>query len=147
MACLTACASSSKPVIYPPYAEEGEWQALDIDALIAANPVAGEWDVQVIDLSATDAVSTHLVRVRSREKTHYHATHDLTAVMLSGGGQLYIGDDKRELHPGDIVTIPRRVLHDFVNESDETSVFYVIFSPPYEADDRVRVRKMEDLLQ
>ena len=51
------------------------------------------------------------------------------------------------MRPGDVVTVPRHVLHEFVNESDDPAVFYVIFSPPYEANDRVRVRKMEDLPQ
>jgi quercetin dioxygenase-like cupin family protein len=143
---LTACASSSKLAIYPPY-EEGAWEAVDVEALIEANPTEGDWSVQVIDLEKTEGSSTHLVRVRQREKTHYHAKHDLTAIMLSGSGMLYIGKDKRSMRPGDVVTIPRRIMHEFVNESDQASVFYVIFSPPYMADDRVRVRKMEDLLQ
>jgi len=150
---ISACASGPKLAIYPPYhsetgAETGEeaWQALDVDALLAAHPVEPGWSFQVIDLEKLENSSTHLVRVRTREKTHYHDRHDLTAIMLAGHGMLYIGRDKVELVPGATVTIPRRILHEFVNESEESSVFYVIFSPPFEGKDRVRVRKMEELL-
>ncbi len=104
------------------------------------NPPA-EWKAPLVmeNLGRTDMVSSHLVWIKTHENLHYHATHEGTVVLLKGHGHFRIGDQNIALKPGDVVTIPRGVVHAFTNESKGPAAAYVIFAPPFDGKDVVEV--------
>lgn len=143
---LAACASRQQIEIYSS-TQNNDWQKLNVEKILADNPPDPGWSVQVINLDRMQSMSTHLVSVRTREKLHYHDRHASTVVMISGQGTLHIGKDRVLMRPGMVVTVSRRMIHEYINESTEPSVFYVTFAPPFDGQDRVMVRKVEDLLK
>lgn len=53
-------------------------------------------------------------------------------MLLSGSGVLHIGDRVVSVKPGDVMEIPRKVVHWAENKDPEASVVYALFSPPYD---------------
>ncbi len=145
LAVLMACAGHAPLTIYPPYQHPG-WRPLDYQAVLAKHPMKRKQAMQVISVDRTRVASFHLVRVRTQEQPHYHARHDGTAFLLEGRGTLYLKGEKITMRPGTVASIPRRAVHHFVNEADEPAIFYVIFNPPFDGKDRIRVRSVKDLL-
>ncbi len=91
--------------------------------------------IAVRPLRATAEVSVSLIRMSGAEKPHTHDQHDLTVVLLCGAGVLHIGERTVALAPGDVMEIPRGVVHWAENRDPEASVVYAIFSPPYDGQD------------
>jgi quercetin dioxygenase-like cupin family protein len=122
--------------IYPLYRAH-DWQALDYRKLIAEQPLAPDQAMAIVDLDRTEAASFHLVQVQTQEPYHLHRAHDATAILLEGRGMLKVGKDHIKMKAGDVVSIPRQLVHYYRNDADTPSVFYVIFTPPFEGKDRV----------
>jgi len=111
----------------------------DVDAFLAAHPLAAAENIRADEIGRTPGASYHLVQVREREPPHRHALHDLTVVVLRGGRTLVRGAERVRLRVGDTVAIPRGAAHAFTNDSDTPSVALVIFVPPLDAPDVVPV--------
>ncbi|MBA2481454.1 MAG: cupin domain-containing protein [Planctomycetes bacterium] len=94
-----------------------------------AKPVAAKL------LRTTDQASTFLILLNQAESPHTHDTHDVMVVMVSGGGILHIGDRAEPVRPGDIMEIPRGVVHWAENTAPGGSVVYAVFTPPYDGSD------------
>src|SRR5262245_8909566 len=60
---------------------------------------------------------------------HTHP-HDQTGYLISGSITMHIGEEQRELSPGDCWMIPGDVPHEAV--AHEQSLFVDVFSPPRE---------------
>ena len=133
-----ACAPARSPEIYLPY-RGNQLETLDYQQRIAEQPVPANEALSVIELDRTPAASFHLVQIQTREPLHVHRRHDGTAILLEGEGTLILGKDHVKMKPGDVVTVPRNVLHAYINEGNAPSVVYVIFSPPFDGKDRVVV--------
>lgn len=91
--------------------------------------------IAVRALGATAQQSVSLIRLAGAEHPHTHDEHDLIVVLLSGSGVLHIGDRVVSVKPGDVMEIPRKVVHWAENTDPEASVVYAIFSPPYDGRD------------
>ena len=109
-----------------------------MERLLAAHPFGSNEAFQIMELNRTDDQSVHLVRIRTQEKPHRHMTHDVTVVIQKGEGTLYLNNQGEDLHPGDVVTIPRGLLHYYVNRSVDTPTEAVaVYSPPFDGKDIV----------
>lgn len=73
-----------------------------------------------------------LLRVRgvqgARQSLHVHTREDETLYLLEGGLTVLAGEEDLRLDPGDIVTIPKGLLHAVRHDSTEV-VFLVQYSP------------------
>lgn len=122
-AVLTACTSSPRQ-----FATTGErlpvaWTAEDLAQPIAVRP-----------LSATAESSRVAIRLAASEKPHTHNEHDLIALVVSGSVRMHLGDQVFEMRPGDVVEVPRGVVH-WAQPLDGVAEAYVIFTPPYDGTD------------
>ena len=106
----------------------------DLQSLVSR---AGSGPVSVAELGRTAWVSHHLAVVREGEVPHYHRFHDLTVVVLRGGGVIDIEGRKYEMKAGDVVHVNRGVRHFFRNTGKDPSVAFVTFSPPFDGRDTV----------
>lgn len=111
----------------------------DLDALLAAAPLAAGENIRAVALGHTETSSYHLVQVRDRERPHVHAVHDFSVTLLRGSGTLFVAGAAHELHPGDVAVVPRGTAHYFVNAAATPSVAFVTFSPAYDGKDQVPV--------
>jgi mannose-6-phosphate isomerase-like protein (cupin superfamily) len=70
---------------------------------------------------------------------HYHRKTEEIYYILTGGGRMTIGDDVRQVGPGDAIAIPPGEMHQIVNNGNQPLVFLCCCAPPYEHEDTVLV--------
>ncbi|NPA32812.1 MAG: cupin domain-containing protein [Aquificae bacterium] len=95
-------------------------------------------EIEAVKLAQTEGFTEFLVFVKGSEKPHYHAEHDLTFIVVRGGGELYLDGKTEPMGEGDVAVIPRGKVH-FYRNTSEISVLLAIFSPPYDGKDSVPV--------
>ena len=69
--------------------------------------------------------------------------HDLVVVLLRGRGSMRLGEESRAVGEGSIVYVPRGSVHAFTNEADTPAFAYVLYTPPFDGEDRVRATTSE----
>ncbi len=134
LVCLS-CASS--PRFYLRYGDR--LMQTDLARILAENPLAPGENIKISTLGQGREVSHHVVQVRDREAPYIHRDHDGTIVMLRGRGYLMLGESRVDLAVGDVVFIPRGMVHYFVNQDSQPAVAFVVFSPPFDGKDTVPV--------
>ena len=118
-----------------------EFKQAEIAKVLAEDPLGASENIKITTLGQGQGVSHHLVQIRDREKPHIHKIHDGTVVMVKGEGYLMMDNRRIDLSVGDIVYIPRGVVHYFVNTASEPTVAFVVFSPPFDGKDTVPAEK------
>ncbi|HEY2919094.1 MAG TPA: cupin domain-containing protein [Candidatus Binatia bacterium] len=126
-----ACVSG--PNIYLQYGNE--YQQLNLDKILADNPLSAGENIKVANLGRSQSASQHVVQISDREVPHIHKLHDATVTMLRGQGYLILGKNRINLKAGDIVHIPRGVPHYFVNTASEPTVALAVYSPAFDGKD------------
>jgi quercetin dioxygenase-like cupin family protein len=111
--------------------------AADLDALLAANPLAPGTNIRAVELGRSETVSHHLVQVRDGEAPHVHRRHDLTVLMLRGTATLTIEGREQAIAAGDIVFVARDRVHFVRNTGRTPAVALAVFSPPLRGEDSV----------
>ncbi len=71
-------------------------------------------------------------------RAHYHAEHDEAVVVVRGTGKLTVGGRTSAYRPGDVVFIPKGVVHSCLPEVDD-QVLVSFFGPSFDGKDRVFV--------
>ncbi|WP_461832366.1 cupin domain-containing protein [Aquifex sp.] len=95
-------------------------------------------EIEAVKLNETENITQLLVFIRTSEKPHYHAEHDLTFVVIKGAGELYLDGRVEKLKEGDVAFIPKKAVHFYRNTAD-VSVILAVFSPKYDGKDSVKV--------
>ncbi|HEX3133640.1 MAG TPA: cupin domain-containing protein [Planctomycetota bacterium] len=93
--------------------------------------------IAVRRLRATAETSISLIRLAGAEQPHIHKDHDLVVVLLAGQARVHLGDHVVEVHPGDVMEIPRGTVHWAENTGATASEVYAVFSPPYDGHDNL----------
>jgi mannose-6-phosphate isomerase-like protein (cupin superfamily) len=68
---------------------------------------------------------------------HYHVVSEELYFFMSGTGRLQIGDDERDVRPGDCAVIPPGTEHKLFNTGDEPLVLLCCCAPAYSHEDTV----------
>jgi quercetin dioxygenase-like cupin family protein len=126
-----ACVSG--PHLYLQYGNE--YQELNLDKILADNPLPPGENIKVVNLGRSQSASQHVVQIRDREVPHLHKLHDATVTMLRGQGYLILAKNRINLKAGDIVHIPRGVPHYYVNTAGEPTVALAVYSPAFDGKD------------
>lgn len=108
-----------------------------VDPLWTADELAKP--IAVRPLRRTAETSVSLIRLAKAEQPHIHKDHDLVVVLLTGSARLHLGNRSIDVRPGDVMEIPRGVVHWAENTGPEASEVYAIFSPPYDGRDNLPV--------
>ena len=68
---------------------------------------------------------------------HYHNAHEEYIVVMEGVGDVRLGDETRPLKVGDIVRVPRKVVHQVTARGDAPFRGVSFFGPAFDGTDRV----------
>lgn len=110
-----------------------------IQTLLRKGPVADDQPLRAETLVSTAEFSAHLLQFRTSEPRHIHRTHDLTFMVHDGRGEVFINDRRFLLTPGSVCHIPRGVPHYCVNLGPTPLVAVLVFTPPFDGQDRILV--------
>jgi mannose-6-phosphate isomerase-like protein (cupin superfamily) len=114
----------------------GERSTTEIEQLVKRAALAPDQDVRVMEIGRDAHTSHHVVAIRSGEELHRHDRHELTVVVLRGHGTLRLGEQTRAIGEGSILYVPRGAVHAFTNGANEPSYAYILYSPPFDGEDR-----------
>ena len=121
-----------------PAGESGQGEGdVSLKRWLPSNPIQENEEISIKEIHRTPEWSAHVVQIRTREKSHLHKDHDVIVILERGRGTLSMGTQRRVLTPGTIAFIPRGVVHQFVNESEEPALAFVISVPPSDSKDTV----------
>jgi quercetin dioxygenase-like cupin family protein len=134
-----SCATQREATHY--WYAESTLTSRQIETALKENPLPPEQNFWVINLGETREVSDHLVQIRDREELHTHDAHDLTVFVYRGHGTMRVGTETFPLRAGDVLFIPRGVVHAFGNESHAPAVAIVAFTPAFDGKDTVPAKK------
>ena len=70
---------------------------------------------------------------------HYHRVTEEIYYILEGTAQMQIGDELREVRPGDAIAIPPGDVHQIRNSGGQTLKFLCCCAPGYQHEDTVLV--------
>ncbi len=76
----------------------------------------------------TQTVGVCEMFARQSNPTHYHPNCEEILYVQQGRGRHRLGDEWVTVEPGSVVRIPVGMLHQLVNESDETMVTIICFN-------------------
>jgi mannose-6-phosphate isomerase-like protein (cupin superfamily) len=79
------------------------------------------------------------LRPEAATDAHYHAVTEEIYYVLRGTGRMRIGDEARDVGPGDGVAIPPGAPHRIENTGGEDLVFLCCCAPAYSDEDTVMV--------
>jgi quercetin dioxygenase-like cupin family protein len=127
----------SGPHFYLQYG--GEYRELDLEKVLADNPLAPGENIKVANLGRSASASQHVVQIRDREVLHVHKLHDATVTMMRGQGYLVLDNKRVNLKAGDIIHVQRGVAHQYVNTSSDPTVLLAVYSPPFDGQDNYPV--------
>ncbi len=115
----------------------GERSTTEIAELIRRAEPAADQAVRVVEIGRDDHTSHHVGALRVGEELHRHDRHDLVVVLLRGHGSMRLGEESRAVGEGSIVYVPRGSVHAFTNAADTPAFAYVLYTPPFDGEDRV----------
>ena len=110
-----------------------------LDAAISAAPPAAQ-NITVTEIQRSENSSVALVQVRDREQPHVHTRYDLTVVVASGTGTLWLNGTALPMQKGDAAFIPKGTPHYFVNAGSGPAAAIVVFSPAFSGPDQQPVK-------
>ncbi|MEK7261626.1 MAG: cupin domain-containing protein [Pseudomonadota bacterium] len=124
-----------------PEAKSGDrYAARDLEKILAANPLGENEAFKVTPLFENPRSKHVLVQVRDREPAHVHTDSDITVWLLRGGGVMHVGGKEHPVKVGDVIHVPRDVVHYYLNRGPEAGAALVVYSPAPGPDDRVLIR-------
>ena len=74
-----------------------------------------------------------------RTTPHFHHQTEEIYYILEGSGEMRIGDESRDVGPGDAIAIPPGAVHTILNTGSVTLTFLCCCAPGYEHEDTVLV--------
>lgn len=82
--------------------------------------------------------TVNLLAAGSPVPAHYHAVHEETVYVVRGSGVMRLGDQHKAVGPGDLMHIPKGVVHAFEPFTKDV-VVVSIFAPKWDGKDRIFV--------
>jgi quercetin dioxygenase-like cupin family protein len=117
--------------------ESGIWEVKEVDK---ANPLAAGQGFKNSWLVHTPYSSTNVTHIREAEGVgaHVHREHDEIIYVAEGAGEFRLGDEVRQVKPGQVIVAPAGTVHGPTSNSP-AFVFLSIFAPEFDPSNPDRV--------
>jgi quercetin dioxygenase-like cupin family protein len=118
-------------------AGSGPARVESVESLLRNHPLPPGEAFKATEIHRSAGASYHLVQINTQEKPHIHKKHDLTGLMLTGSGMLFVDNTPFVLKAGGFFFVPRGAAHFFINNAPTGSAAWVTFTPPFDGKDAV----------
>lgn len=113
-------------------------QVTDTDTIKAPTP----FNNCVQPLHSDSLSSSFCIIVPKEVKPHFHANHSGQVIALSGEADMMLGDQKIHIKKGDVIFIPKGVVHSATVTSPEDALKIMSVQASYfDGSDRVMIQK------
>jgi mannose-6-phosphate isomerase-like protein (cupin superfamily) len=141
MVLLSLSAATPADWLGPEPKDADRYAPRNLEKILTANPLGENEEFKVMSLFENPRSKHVLVQVRDREPAHVHTDSDISVWLLRGNGVMHIGGKEHPVKTGDVIHVPRDVVHYYVNRGPEAGAALVIYSPAPGPDDRVLIRE------
>lgn len=104
----------------------GKIEVTSLDEILKRNPLQPGGPTAKVAGSVNTPTAELQVLEMSKIRLHHHEQEDHIVYIARGRGTARLGDETREVKPGDILYLPRRVPHAFAKAGDENLVLLVV---------------------
>ncbi len=120
-------------------------EVLNIEEILAQNPLGKDENVKILLLSESQWASNHFVQVRNGEvfNTHFHKKHDKTIYIKKGEGIAILNGTRYFVKPGTVLQVPNNTRYKFNNTGDDVYVALSVFTPPFDGTDITYIKEIE----
>lgn len=102
---------------------------ININSILKA--VEKKDDIQFFDGFILEDVSVNIARINNKVPTHYHKKSDEIYYIVSGIGEMKVGDDTIPIKEGDLVYIPKTKPHTLIAQEGDVVIIFIT-SPPFD---------------
>lgn len=110
----------------------------NVAKLLAEGPADPSTPAKALPFATGEHCSINLLLVKGVVPEHYHEKHEETVLIEFGSGTMRLGEKRVRVGAGDLVHIPKGVVHGFSPDSEPVRVVS-IFAPAFDGKDRVFV--------
>lgn len=96
-------------------------------------------NIHVHKLDTDPLASTFVIWVKNSVKEHYHQDHTEIVYVMEGTGVMTLGEETREVKPGDYIFIPKGTHHSVKVTSTDPMKVLSVQTPEFDGSDRVFV--------
>lgn len=123
------------------FAQTHEWKS-DTNKVYHLNDFhPGEFEnVKVEKICTQEEATSFVIWVKDNVPAHYHKHHNETLNFLEGEGVFTVGGVKHEVKPGDFITIPKTVVHEFKTTSKTPVKVISIQAPEFLGKDIIWIK-------
>ncbi len=101
-------------------------EVTSLDEMVKKNPLGpGGPTAKVSGSIKTDTTELAVIEM-SKIRLHHHELEDHIVYVARGRGMARLGDEEREVKPGDILFLPKRIPHAFTKIGDENLLLVVV---------------------
>lgn len=105
-------------------------------------PCGAESDRNEVHVLHHDSLSSSfIICIPMEVAPHYHAAHTEHVTVLSGTGEMLLGDSTFTIAPGDVIVIPLRAPHGVRTTSADPLRVLSVQSPRFDGSDRVPIQR------
>lgn len=115
--------------------------AQDVYRLKKEKPTERFDNIHVRKISDSEEQSTFIIWVQKKVRLHKHAHHTENIYVISGKGEMILGDEKFVIKKGDFFTIPKGTPHGLNVLSSKPVKVLSIQSPKFTGKDRIFINK------
>jgi len=90
---------------------------------------------RIQQLYDSENITIAYVMITGKARSHLHKKTEEVYYVQKGRGNLFIGDDKFKVEPGDIVPLPKNTFHHLERISAEPLELLVVTNPRYDVSD------------
>jgi mannose-6-phosphate isomerase-like protein (cupin superfamily) len=98
-----------------------------------------EWHGPAVSPARNQSLAEATVAPGGATTTHFHRASEELYLVTAGHGSLRIGEEEREVGPGDCAVIPPGAVHQLRNTGERDLVVICASAPPYSHEDTVLV--------
>ncbi len=77
-------------------------------------------------MTGFERFSRVLIKPGTTNEMHVHENQEQVYFVLQGGGIIHVGDEESEVKAGDVIFLPAKIPHGFVNNSDKLTIMLMI---------------------
>ncbi|MGQ0662644.1 MAG: cupin domain-containing protein [Pseudomonadota bacterium] len=107
-------------------AQEPKITVMNLDEILQQNPLQTGGPTARVSGSTKAGNSEMQILTMSKIRLHHHEQEDHIVYVLRGTATARLGDQTREVKPGDMLNIPRFARHGFEKKGDQDIVLLVV---------------------
>jgi quercetin dioxygenase-like cupin family protein len=122
-------------------AAPAEAPVVHFDAVVKANPIDPARGATLTEVARGEQASVNVWQMTKGLPPHFHRSHEEVIFVKSGQAEVRLGDRTLTMQAGDMLLIPKGMVHSARALGDEPIRGISVFSPAFDGKDRIMVEQ------